>query len=367
MSTTEDAFPTDYAYILEAIDAVDPVRYSHSRNFADGAVTRLSPYLSRGVISTRTVMESVLRRDLEWPKVEKLIQELAWRDYWQQVWCAKGDAIDEDLKHPQQDVSNHDLPTAIDTARTGIDAVDTAIDELYRTGYMHNHMRMYVAAIACNQACSHWRSPARWMYYHLLDGDWASNALSWQWVAGANANKKYIANQENINRFFYSAQRGTFLDTDYETLAELPTPEVLKELCSPGYTTTLPQRHRPELDNRRPTLIYNYYNLDPTWRKDEDVNRILLLEPSVFERYPVADRNIEFVLRLSDNIPGIQVVTAEFDELMTWTQDSELVYKEHPLNRHYRGTVDEREWMSDVTGYFPSFFAFWKRCKKRIG
>ena len=35
------------------------------------------------------------------------------------------------------------------------------------------------------------------MYYHLLDGDWASNALSWQWVAGSNASKKYYANQAN--------------------------------------------------------------------------------------------------------------------------------------------------------------------------
>ena len=52
------------------------------------------------------------------------------------------------------------------------------------------------------------------MYYHLLDGDWASNALSWQWVAGSNANKKYYANQDNINKYFNSSQKQTFLDVD---------------------------------------------------------------------------------------------------------------------------------------------------------
>ena len=85
--------------------------------------------------------------NLPWGYIEKFIQELAWRDYWQQVWIAKGDAIHHDLKHPQSEVSNHELPYAIANASTGIEEVDKAIENLYRTGYMHNHMQMYVAAI----------------------------------------------------------------------------------------------------------------------------------------------------------------------------------------------------------------------------
>ena len=42
---------------------------------------------------------------------------------------------------------------------------------------------------------------ANWMYFYLLDGDLASNSLSWQWICGANSNKKYIANQDNINKY----------------------------------------------------------------------------------------------------------------------------------------------------------------------
>ena len=37
---------------------------------------------------------------------------------------------------------------------------------------------------------------------HLLDGDAASNTLSWRWVAGMHTNKKpYIASKENINKY----------------------------------------------------------------------------------------------------------------------------------------------------------------------
>ena len=38
-----------------------------------------------------------------------------------------------------------------------------------------------------------------------------SNALSWQWVAGTNSHKKYLANQENINKYCKSNDKNTFL------------------------------------------------------------------------------------------------------------------------------------------------------------
>ena len=103
----------------------------------------------------------------------------------------KGNAIFTDLKQDQPKVDHHELPTAIEHAKTGIDAIDNGIKELYQTGYMHNHARMYTAMLTCNIAQAHWLSPAKWMYYHLLDGDLASNMLSWQWVAGSFSSKKY--------------------------------------------------------------------------------------------------------------------------------------------------------------------------------
>ena len=50
--------------------------------------------------------------------------------------------------------------------------MDDCIQEFYESGYIHNHMRMYIAAVCCNVGQYHWLKPAQWMYYYLLDGDW---------------------------------------------------------------------------------------------------------------------------------------------------------------------------------------------------
>lgn len=359
-------FETNYSEILTRLDQVDPVKYGWTRNFSDGVVSRLSPYISRGVISTRQVFRFMLEKKYEFSKISKFIQELAWRDYWQQVWIVKGDLINEDLKSSQQNVAHHEIPQSLWTANTGIKMIDEKIKELYETGYMHNHMRMYVAAIACNIAQSHWNTPARWMYYHLLDADWASNALSWQWVAGSNSHKKYIANQENINKYFYSDQKDTFLDLSYDRLAHAPIPGILAETIKPVLETRLPTARPLNLDENMPVFIYNFYNLDPVWRGEEKANRILLLEPSHFKTYPVSEKTMNFILGLAENIPGMQIFVGEFRDLKDLAGEAEFFFKEHPLSKHYQGHQDPRDWMFDVQGYYPSFFAFWKRCLKTM-
>ena len=113
-------FPTQIIEILDRIRKIDPAQYAVSRNYGSGAVTYLSPYISRGVISTKRVYEHIVTLGLTWNKSEKLIQELAWRDYWQQVWVAKGSQIKSDLKSKQTPVSNHNVPVAILEANAGI-------------------------------------------------------------------------------------------------------------------------------------------------------------------------------------------------------------------------------------------------------
>lgn len=306
------------------------------------------------------------RLDLPWYKIEKLIQELAWRDYWQQVWIEKKEGIKQDLKNPQYPISNHQVPEAIVKAQTGIEAVDEAIEELYKTGYMHNHMRMYVASICCNIAHCHWLVPALWMHSHLLDGDLASNHLSWQWVAGAFSNKKYFANQENINTFFNSSQKNTFLDVEYSAFPDLEIPHELIPTQALDVDTILPKVPKPILENQKSTLIYNYYNLDPYWHKNDDVQRIFLLEPSFFKEHPISQKCLDFAIELSKNIEGMQLFVGEFAALQEMIDASCIVYKEHPTNGHYNGVEEPREWLSSVSGYFSSFFKFWKKCKKEL-
>ena len=189
-----------YEKLLHKVEVFNPIKYSYSRNYIDGDVSRLSPYISRGLISTITIFEKILDNTNEIPKVQKFLQELTWRDYWQKKWQSVGN-IDIDLKNNQSPTQSFKIPLSILTHSTSISAIDKSIKQLYETGYMHNHLRMYTAGIICNIGQYHWLKPAKWMYYHLFDGDWGSNALSWQWVAGTNSQKKYIANQENINKY----------------------------------------------------------------------------------------------------------------------------------------------------------------------
>ena len=201
------------------------------------------------------------------------------------------------------------------------------------------------------------------MYYHLLDGDIASNNCSWQWVAAAFASKKYYFNQENVNKYTFSKQQHSFLDKSYEAIIEMPVPDILKPVTDLSLQTKLPATEIPALDTKKPTLIYNSYNLDVMWRKDQDVNRVLLLEPSHFEKFPVNEKVIQFIVGLSKNIEGIQIYTGEIDKLAFC--NGGFISKEHPAFTHYPGIKDNREWMfPEITGYYSSFFSFWKKCEK---
>ena len=311
----EYVFPTDYESILKRIDEIDPVKYARSRNFIDGDVTYLSPYISRGVISVKMIKDIIFKRGYKMYEIEKFIQELAWREYWQRIWQSKGDEILSDLKQTQPDYIHRKLPVAVLSHQTKIDAVDYFIEQMYEQGYMHKHVRMYLASIVCNVAKSHWLLPAQWLYYHLLDGDVASNHLSWQWTCGSASSKKYYCDQANISKYTGSSQRKSYLAYDYEFIAEMDVPDVLKETTVPELVTILPKTPFLKIDNTKSTCVYNSYNLDPQWHKGKDVNRVLLLEPSHFTKYPVSKKVIDFIIALSKNISGIQVYKGEFKEL----------------------------------------------------
>ena len=301
-------FATSYEEILKRIDKVNPTDYARTRNFIDGDVTYLSPYISRGVISVKQVAEAMFAKGYNFSEIEKFIQELAWREYFQRVWQQLEDDMFDDIRRSNSGIKHRQLQQSIAEATTGIESIDKAIRQLYETGYMHNHLRMYVASIACNIGKADWQLPSQWMYYHLLDGDLASNTCSWQWVAGSFSSKKYYCNQENINRYTFSDQQNTFLDRSYKELTAMEVPQALEETISLSLFTPMPGFEKPlSLNSKLPLLIYNSYNLDPLWRKNENANRVLLIEPSHFKKFPVSPKVLQFILDLSKNIEGIQL------------------------------------------------------------
>ncbi|MFM7016686.1 MAG: deoxyribodipyrimidine photolyase, partial [Bacteroidota bacterium] len=202
-------------------------------------------------------------------------------------------------------------------------------------------------------------------YYHLLDADWASNALSWQWVAGAFSSKKYFANQENINKYANTNQQNTFLDCCYEALAELDLSSEFGQAANLNLETVLPENSSIQIQENFPTYIYNFYNLDPNWNVEADSNNVLLLEPSFFKKYPVGKNSIDFIISLSKNIKNMQLFVGEFSDLKSLVGNSTLHFKEHPTTNHYIGVRHERDWIFEQTkGYFPSFFSYWNKASK---
>ena len=364
-------FPVQYKAIIKRMQSIKPDKYAGTRNFTNGNVSYLSPYISRGVISTKQVMEHVQQQGFKPYLVSKFIQELAWRDYFQLIYKELGDKLLTDIKQKQPGYIHKQLPAAIYKAQTGIKALDELIENFYETGYMHNHVRMYTASITCNVAKVYWLQPSQWLYYNLMDGDIASNTCSWQWVAGSFSHKKYYCNQDNINRYTLSEEKETFLDKPYGELVKMAVPEVLNNTIKLSLKTKLPATALPAIDTTKSTLIYNSYNLDPLWRKDEDVNRILLLEPSHFKKFPVNNKVIEFVIALSKNIKKIQLYCGEIADLQKLYQNNNkkenFISKEHPAFTHYPGIKDKRDWMfPEITGYYKSFGQFYKKAVKLL-
>jgi deoxyribodipyrimidine photo-lyase len=216
-----DEFEPSTAAARARVAAVRPAAYARTRNALEGEVTRLSPYLTHGFITLPEVLAGVLQRG-PLPVDHKLVYEFAWREYFHHVWAHEGEGIFESLHEgvlPEAAYAR-ELPRDIREGATGVPVIDQAVRTLYATGYLHNHARMWLASYVVHLRKVHWRAGADWLYGHLLDGDLASNHLSWQWVAGTGSHKPYLFNAENVERYApaHWHSRGTVLDTDYDSL-----------------------------------------------------------------------------------------------------------------------------------------------------
>ncbi len=186
---------------LVALEKFSVRGYAGSRNKLGGGVSRLSFYIRHGVLGLREVAESVRQRFGESYDSLKFWQELGWRQFWQLVYGRLGHRIEEDLEPAKVNLGKDfadELPEEIRQGRTGLVCMDESVRELVETGYMHNHARMWFASYIIHFRKLGWKVGERFLYRHLLDGDPASNGLSWQWVASTFSHRPYLFNQENI-------------------------------------------------------------------------------------------------------------------------------------------------------------------------
>ena len=198
------SFEPSYASANARAARTSPSHYARTRNTLDGGVTGLSPYLTHAIISLSEVARTVAARHAL-GYGDKLVFELGWRAFFHHVWASSPhpSAILADMRPANvwRGQYARALPADIIEGRTGVKAIDAAVRQLYSTGYLHNHARMWLASYCVHLRKVHWRAGADWLYAHLLDGDLPSNHLSWQWVAATFSGKPYLFNASNVAKF----------------------------------------------------------------------------------------------------------------------------------------------------------------------
>jgi deoxyribodipyrimidine photo-lyase len=206
---------------LEKINAINLGTYARTRNALDGRVTRLSPYLTHCITDVPEIMTLLGKKHkVGWE--DKFIFELGWREYFHHVWSHLGDDIWRSQVAPPTNKYAEKMPHDIVSATTGVNIIDEQIRTLYQTGYVHNHARMWLASYIVHVRKIDWRAGANWMYGYLLDGDMASNTLSWQWVAGTWTGKPYLFNAENVAKYAPdSINQGTVIDVSYAVMDDI--------------------------------------------------------------------------------------------------------------------------------------------------
>ncbi|MER0102491.1 deoxyribodipyrimidine photo-lyase [Corynebacterium sp. KPL2734] len=168
----------------ERLAQLDLTHYARERDIpAHNATSLLSPHLRFGEVSPREVWLAAA----EEPDAEKFHSELLWRDF---AWHRLYHLPDLATRNVRQQFDRFDWswddPRLRDwqDGTTGIPLVDAGMRELWKTGYMHNRVRMVVGSFLTKNLGIHWRLGEEWFWDTLVDADAASNPFNWQWVAG---------------------------------------------------------------------------------------------------------------------------------------------------------------------------------------
>lgn len=180
-------------------------RYAEGRNLPaiDGS-SKLSPHFRFGTLSPRTAIAAALnllanRRLVSRPDILTWIDELVWREFFQQVLAAFPHVATGPFRQaavpPSREpgVERDRFFQAWCDGRTGYPIVDAGMRQLNQTGWMHNRVRMIVASFLIKDLRLDWQDGERYFIRQLLDADVAANNGNWQWCAstGTDAMRRY--------------------------------------------------------------------------------------------------------------------------------------------------------------------------------
>lgn len=185
--------------------------YAEGRNTDAGpdappAVSGLSPYVRHRLLTEGEVVAAA--RAAHGAAARRFVQEVFWRTYWKgwlearpAVWDAYRATVRQGVNRLATESGLRRTFHMATEGQTGIACFDAWARDLVAHNWLHNHARMWFASIWCFTLRLPWALGADFFLRHLLDGDAASNTLSWRWVAGLHTpGKHYVARAENIRR-----------------------------------------------------------------------------------------------------------------------------------------------------------------------
>ncbi|MCU0881381.1 MAG: DNA photolyase family protein [Hyphomonadaceae bacterium] len=169
--------------------------YGEARNLPGiRSTSRLSPHLRHGEISVARLWAAASAAAIADPSLEADVEvfhkELVWREFALHLLHHWPDLADANWKADFDRFEWADDPAGLKAwqrGQTGYPIVDAGMRELWTTGWMHNRVRMIVASFLIKHLLIDWRHGEAWFWDTLVDADHASNAASWQWVAGCGA------------------------------------------------------------------------------------------------------------------------------------------------------------------------------------
>ena len=357
--------------------------YAEGRNHDPGPgkprhVSVLSPYIRHRLITEQEVVAAALAAHGA-EVAGKFIQEVFWRSYWK-GWLAQRPAV-WDAYRDRVAAGVQALPEGYAAAiagRTGIACFDAWVRELVETGYVHNHARMWFASIWIFTLRLPWELGADFFLRHLLDGDAASNTLSWRWVAGLHTKgKHYVARAENIARYTGGrfAPHGSLNEAPL-ALQEpyLPAPRPIPVLPAPPPGPVVLLLHEDDLHPESLPLA------------GLEVSRVIgLCSPearSPLGAAPLVQRFVEGALEdglnraaaffgvsaervARDDLPAILArdVVVMPEAPVGWVADFLRPYAVMPLRRHWDGAC----WPLAERGFFPFGQHIPRLCAALIG
>ncbi len=366
-----------------AVAAIDVRAYGTSRNHLDGQVTRLSPYITHGLVTIPQLFAQ-LQQQKQLTMQDKLAMEFGWREFFHHVWHHHGESIFSDMRPALPGIRYaNSLPDDIREARTGLAVIDRAVATLYQTGYLHNHARMWLASYIIHLRKIHWRTGADWLYGHLLDGDLASNHLSWQWIAATFSQKPYLFNAENVARFAPADWHcsATAIDTSYTALEHIARNQLELPHTNTAHTTSgceepallampdIAPQPAPEVASGARVRLVHPWMLDDT---PFDGMRIGVIHQPFHARFPWSAKRWHFVLSRMQQITDA-IYIGDLPQLYKKLATASAIESIATLNPGYQPILAQYcSQLHPAPQYFPplyeacrSFSAFWSKSTAR--